>query len=100
MNLLAEGAIAFEAEGAFFNPKMKLNRDIGVAMAGALGLTDYLDAFSASGIRGLRVAKEARVDNVTLNDVSPQACQLIHKNLARNDLACDGNLLQRQCPFT
>jgi tRNA (guanine26-N2/guanine27-N2)-dimethyltransferase len=88
MNLLAEGAIAFEAEGAFFNPKMKLNRDIGVAMAGALGLTDYLDAFSASGIRGLRVAKEACVDEVTLNDVSPQACQLIHKNVARNDLAC------------
>jgi tRNA (guanine26-N2/guanine27-N2)-dimethyltransferase len=88
MNLLAEGTIAFEAEGAFFNPKMKLNRDIGVAMAGALGLTDYLDAFSASGIRGLRVAKEARVDNVTLNDVSPQACQLIHENLARNDLSC------------
>ena len=35
MNLITEGAITFEAEGAFYNPKMLLNRDIGVAMARA-----------------------------------------------------------------
>ena len=33
MNLITEGAITFETEGAFYNPKMLLNRDIGVAMA-------------------------------------------------------------------
>ncbi|VVB72794.1 tRNA (guanine(26)-N(2))-dimethyltransferase [uncultured archaeon] len=88
MELVAEGAITFETEGAFYNPKMKLNRDIGVAMAGALGLTGYLDALSASGIRGMRVCKEAGVENVALNDVSPQACQLMERNLARNDLMC------------
>jgi len=89
MDLIKEGAITFAANGAFYNPRMKLNRDIGVAMARALGLTDYLDALSASGIRGLRVAKEAKVGCVTLNDVSSGACELIRRNLARNDLVCE-----------
>ncbi|HPT37116.1 MAG TPA: tRNA (guanine(10)-N(2))-dimethyltransferase [Methanothrix sp.] len=86
MNCITEGAITFETEGAFYNPKMCLNRDINVAMARCLALTDYLDALSASGIRGMRVAREAGVENVTYNDVNPQACQLIEKNLASNDL--------------
>jgi len=88
MNLQQEGLISFEAEGAFYNPKMKLNRDIGVAMARALGLHEYLDALSASGIRGMRVAKEAHVEKVTLNDISPIAHELILKNLAYNHLDC------------
>ncbi len=104
MNLITEGAITFEIEGAFYNPKMLLNRDIGVAMASTLGLSDYLDALSASGIRGLRVAKEAGVEKVTLNDVSPQACRLIDQNLSRNGLAgkvtcCDANVLLHEQHF-
>ena len=98
MNLITEGAITFETEGAFYNPKMLLNRDIGVAMARALGLSDYLDALSASGIRGLRVAKEAGVEKVTLNDVSPQACRLIEQNLSQKWSGRHGNLLRCQCP--
>ncbi|MDQ1261469.1 MAG: tRNA (guanine26-N2/guanine27-N2)-dimethyltransferase [Euryarchaeota archaeon] len=104
MNLITEGAVTFETEGAFYNPKMLLNRDIGVAMARSLGLSDYLDALSASGIRGLRVAKEAGVENVALNDVSPQACRLIEQNLGRNGLVgrvtcCDANVLLHEQHF-
>jgi tRNA (guanine26-N2/guanine27-N2)-dimethyltransferase len=105
MNLLTEGAIAFEADGAFYNPRMKLNRDIGVAMARALGISDYLDALSASGIRGLRVARESGVDKVTLNDINPQACDLILNNIARNGLTnceavcCNANVLMHQKHF-
>ncbi|MDD4161855.1 MAG: tRNA (guanine(10)-N(2))-dimethyltransferase [Methanothrix sp.] len=104
MNLITEGAITFETEGAFYNPKMLLNRDIGVAMAGSLGLSEYLDALSASGIRGLRVAKEAGAEKVTLNDVSPQACALIEKNMARNGLTgtvtcCNANVLMHEQHF-
>ncbi len=58
-------------------------------MARALGLTDYLDALSASGIRGMRMAAEAGAGKVTCNDVSPGACALIKRNLARNGLACE-----------
>ncbi|MCX6678231.1 MAG: tRNA (guanine(10)-N(2))-dimethyltransferase [Methanothrix sp.] len=104
MDLITEGAVTFETEGAFYNPKMLLNRDIGVAMAGCLGISDYLDALSASGIRGLRVAKEAGAEKVTLNDVSPQACRLMEKNLARNGLAgtvtcCNANVLLHEQHF-
>jgi tRNA (guanine26-N2/guanine27-N2)-dimethyltransferase len=105
MSLFTEGAVAFEADGAFYNPRMKLNRDIGVAMARSLGISDYLDALSASGIRGLRVAKEAGVLKVTLNDVSPQAFELIQKNIAGNGLTCceavcsNANVLMHQRHF-
>lgn len=104
MNLITEGSITFETEGAFYNPKMLLNRDIGVAMASSLGLSDYLDALSASGIRGLRVAKEACVEKVTLNDVSPLACRLMEKNMARNGLTgtvtcCNANVLLHEQHF-
>jgi tRNA (guanine26-N2/guanine27-N2)-dimethyltransferase len=83
MDLLVEGAITFESARAFYNPKMKLNRDICVAVARALEISDYLDALSASGIRGLRVAKEAGVENVVLNDVSPKAYETILRNISR-----------------
>jgi tRNA (guanine26-N2/guanine27-N2)-dimethyltransferase len=104
MTLITEGAITFETEGAFYNPKMLLNRDIGVAMSGTLGISDYLDALSASGIRGLRVAREAGVQKVTMNDVNPQACRLIEKNLSRNGLAgtvtcCNANVLLHEQHF-
>jgi tRNA (guanine26-N2/guanine27-N2)-dimethyltransferase len=105
MDLQQEGAITFETEGAFYNPKMKLNRDIGVAMTKALGISSYLDALSASGIRGLRVAGEAGVEKVALNDISPQACDLILKNIAKNNLTncealcCNANVLMHQRHF-
>lgn len=105
MSLVKEGAIAFESDGIFYNPRMKLNRDIGVAMAKSLGITDYLDALSASGIRGLRVAKEANANHVTLNDVSPQAYEAILKNIARNDainceaVCSNANVLMHQRHF-
>jgi tRNA (guanine26-N2/guanine27-N2)-dimethyltransferase len=99
MDLMREGAITFDADGVFFNPRMRLNRDIGVAIARALGIAEYLDGLSASGIRGLRIAREAGVQNVTLNDVSPAAYQCIQRNISRNDLSgceascCNANAL-------
>jgi tRNA (guanine26-N2/guanine27-N2)-dimethyltransferase len=105
MDLIKEGAITFDAEGVFFNPRMRLNRDIGVAMVRALGISEYLDGLSASGIRGLRVAREAGVEKVTLNDVSPVAYQCIRRNIARNDLqrceafCCNANVLMHERHF-
>ncbi|MDD1739770.1 MAG: tRNA (guanine(10)-N(2))-dimethyltransferase, partial [Methanothrix sp.] len=86
MDLITEGAITFETEGAFYNPRMILNRDINVAMVRSLGISEYLDALAASGIRGMRVAKEAQVEAVSLNDISQEARQLMERNLARNAL--------------
>lgn len=105
MNLLQEGAITFESAGVFYNPKMKLNRDISVAVVRALGISEYLDALSASGIRGLRMAREAGVEKVILNDVSPQAYEAILRNISRNGTAncqavcSNANVLMHQRHF-
>jgi tRNA (guanine26-N2/guanine27-N2)-dimethyltransferase len=89
-NLMQEGAVTFNVGSAFFNPKMKLNRDICVAMVRSLKIISYLDALSASGVRGLRVAKEGEVEKVTLNDVSPSAYERVKENISRNQLTnCD-----------
>jgi tRNA (guanine26-N2/guanine27-N2)-dimethyltransferase len=84
--MVEEGSVTLKVEGAFYNPKMRLNRDLGVAMAKALGIDDYLDALAASGVRGLRVAKEAEVGHVALNDVSSRAVALIEENARLNGL--------------
>ncbi len=103
--MVEEGAVVLNVEGAFYNPKMKMNRDIGVAVAKALGISDYLDALAASGARGLRVAKEAEVEDVALNDVSPKAVALLKENAKQNGLgACEivstnANVLMHQRHF-
>ena len=103
--MIREGAISFNAEGAFYNPKMVLNRDVGVAVARALNITQYLDALAASGARGLRIAKETDVEKVILNDVSPRACSLIEENIELNSLSnCEiccsnANVLMHQRRF-
>lgn len=88
--MVEEGSVTLNVEGAFYNPKMRLSREIGVAVTKALGVNDYLDALAASGVRGLRVAKEAGVGRVALNDISPRAVALIQENARYNGLeACE-----------
>lgn len=84
--MMVEGSVTLNVEGAFYNPRMKLNRDLGAVVAKVLGISDYLDALAASGARGLRVAKEANVEHVALNDVSPRAVGLLEENAKRNGL--------------
>jgi len=104
-DLIEEGAVTFDAGGVFYNPRMKLNRDIGVAMTKSLGISEYLDGLASSGVRGLRVASEAGVARVILNDVNPVACERIISNIDRNDLTgcqvscCNANVLMHQRHF-
>ncbi|HPJ30718.1 MAG TPA: tRNA (guanine(10)-N(2))-dimethyltransferase [Methanothrix sp.] len=103
--MVEEGSVTLNVEGAFFNPRMKLNRDLGVAVTKALGISEYLDALAASGARGLRVAKEAGVPQVTLNDVSLRAVHLLRENAERNGLgsceilSANANVLLHQRHF-
>jgi tRNA (guanine26-N2/guanine27-N2)-dimethyltransferase len=76
----------------FYNPAMELNRDISVAATSVfarelsirrdMALEDirYVDALSASGIRGLRIANETGI-HATLNDWSEDAHKLILQNI-------------------
>jgi tRNA (guanine26-N2/guanine27-N2)-dimethyltransferase len=84
-------------DGVFYNPDMELNRDVTVAVLRAVreqgeDPTDtYLDAMTASGVRGVRAAAEGY--DVTCCDVDPEAVELARENLARNDQ--DGEVVHR-----
>ncbi len=90
------------AAPVFYNPEMELNRDINVAATAAfvnrliLKLQSqrdivpaditYVDALSASGIRGIRVANELGISAV-LNDWNEDAYNLIVQNIEVNNLS-------------
>ncbi len=70
----------------FYNPKMGFSRDLGVCALQAFALENpglsFADPLSASGIRGLRYAKEVRgIASISLNDRSKTAFSLIKKNI-------------------
>ncbi len=72
----------------FYNPEMEFNRNMSVACI-AVFAGDFekelviCDALSASGIAGIRYAKELRnVAEIWLNDKNPRAVELVVKNLS------------------
>ena len=89
--------VPLASSAVFYNPEMELNRDLNVIMTAAAArlLTEkkgyeketfsYIDAFSASGIRGLRVAKELGIP-VVLNDRKEEAAEMIRENVEINGL--------------
>ncbi|WP_292469550.1 tRNA (guanine(10)-N(2))-dimethyltransferase [Methanolobus sp.] len=91
-----EGAnFAPSAAPVFYNPAMELNRDISIAATSVFikrieldseKVITYVDALSASGIRGLRIVNETGT-HTTLNDWSEDACKLIQENIERLNLS-------------
>ena len=63
----------------FFNRKMELNRDSTILILKCLDAEKYLDAMSATGVRGLRVANECGI-KVVVNDKSSDAISLLEYN--------------------
>lgn len=94
-----EGGLAFtvqdeDAEGVFFNPTMELNRDLTVAILTvarddwfAPRRPTYLDAMTATGVRGIRAADGGY--DVTLCDVDAEAVALARENVRRHELEAD-----------
>ena len=84
----------------FYNPQMELCRDIDIAGIAAFvssipasrqgqgqeqgqGALTYIDALAATGVRGVRVAKEIGLC-VVINDRSSSAYEVINRNIKRN----------------
>lgn len=83
-------------ESVFYNPRQKLNRDLTIATLRAYREREpraatYLDAMTASGIRGVRAAADGW--EVTCCDTDEDAVDLARANLDRND--CDGQVVHR-----
>lgn len=75
-------------EAVFYNPNQVLNRDLTVAVLRAYSdrspeASSYLDAMTASGVRGIRAAADGW--DVTMADHDPEAVALARENCHRND---------------
>jgi tRNA (guanine26-N2/guanine27-N2)-dimethyltransferase len=70
----------------FYNPTMAVNRDLSalVVRAWPRPLRSVLDGLAASGAWGIRMALEADVKGIVLNDWSPGAADLARENVRRN----------------
>ena len=70
-----------KAKGVFYNPAMKMSRDLHIAFANKLKIKgNVLDGLAASGVRGIRLILEAEL-NVEFCDTSILATEtlsLIH----------------------
>lgn len=93
-------------ETVFYNPRQELNRDLTVAALRAYREREpraesYLDAMTASGIRGLRAAADGW--EVTCCDADPEAAALARENLADHDarvIEGDANaVMHGEAPF-
>jgi tRNA (guanine26-N2/guanine27-N2)-dimethyltransferase len=76
------------SKDVFYNPNMRLCRSMSSLAVGAIGETlELVDAFTASGIRGIRYAKENKnVKKLTLLDIDRRAIALAKKNLKSSKL--------------
>ena len=78
-----------KAKGVFYNPAMKMSRDLHVAFAKKLNIKGkVLDGLAASGIRGIRLALEADL-NVDFCDTSQLATKTIVENLKLNNIVAE-----------
>lgn len=75
-------------EGVFYNPKMQFCRSMSSLAVGAIAQDlEVIDAFCASGIRGIRYAKEnSNVKLLTSIDIDKGAIALVKKNSKLNKL--------------
>lgn len=84
VDALQEENVSFStSKDVFYNPNMRLCRSMSSLAVGAIGeKLDVVDAFTASGIRGIRYAKENRnVKKLTLLDIDKRAVALAKKNI-------------------
>ncbi|HIQ31476.1 MAG TPA: tRNA (guanine(10)-N(2))-dimethyltransferase, partial [Aquifex aeolicus] len=76
----------------FYNPKMRVNRDLAVLglryLRGELGEPlKVADPLAASGIRAIRFLKEVDgVEKVYVNDIKEEATALVGRNFRMNDI--------------
>lgn len=89
---IQEGKASIDITGTFYNPFMKLSRDISVEVIKRIDDNlRVLDAFSASGIRGIRYKLESsNVEHVDFLDADLRVENTLKHNLSSNGV--DGNI--------
>ncbi|HIH54397.1 TPA: hypothetical protein HA293_01265, partial [Candidatus Woesearchaeota archaeon] len=91
------GKISRELQ-VFYNPVMKTNRDITIAVLNALNQKDMqlCDLMAGSGVRSLRFIKELKpgiISRLVVNDYSKDFPELFKKNMMLNKINQDNNIV-------
>jgi len=77
------------ATSGFYNPQMVFSRDVMISFLDAAKeiyrIENALDALAATGIRGIRIAREVGL-KVTINDWNEEAHDIIKKNVSLNGI--------------
>jgi tRNA (guanine26-N2/guanine27-N2)-dimethyltransferase len=68
----------------FYNPIMRLNRDITILLLQQFPPMNLCDPLAASGIRAIRFAKELKYESIIANDLNKRAVALMRKNMRHN----------------
>ncbi len=84
----SEGKIT-KKDIVFYNPEMKLNRDVSVYIAEVVKPDRFCDLLAGTGARGVRIANEAGIKYVLINDRNPEAVKLIERNAKLNGVSVD-----------
>ena len=71
--------------GVFYNRAMIFNRDTTIFLLSNLRVRNALDGLAATGVRGIRIAKEIGVRTM-INDKNPQAVEIIRRNVEMNNV--------------
>ena len=96
MKKLSERKLEFYLkEGVFYNPHMQLSREISSAILSQIGELNVLDAFSASGIRGIIYKKEnENIKEIDFLDYSKKAVENIKTNIELYSI--EGNIIREE----
>ncbi|MFA5887192.1 MAG: tRNA (guanine(26)-N(2))-dimethyltransferase [Candidatus Nanoarchaeia archaeon] len=70
----------------FYNPVMKLNRDVAVWIIKMLKPKSLCFGMEASGVRAIRCAVEANATNIIANDIGKDAFEAMQKNIELNNV--------------
>lgn len=74
----------------FYNPDMKLNRDICILLLKSIPIKLRIaDFLAGTGVRSIRLMKELpkkRIESIDINDHNPEAAKLVKKNLKLNKI--------------
>ncbi len=76
--------LSYTKAPVFYNPKMKLNRDVTISIVKSVDARSAADLMAASGVRALRLMIEGGVDDVMANDSNCLAVHVMKLNARIN----------------
>ncbi len=86
LDYLERLGISYTRAPVFYNPRMKLNRDVTISLFSTLSLKTAADLMAASGVRAIRLVLEGGAKHVIANDSNYLAAYVMRKNVELNGL--------------